>query len=201
MRQRRKRDIVIELTALLDVIMIMIFMTMGQNIDMIETVQQENIEQAGTIDELTAQLAEALGKLDEGNLEELLDRLQSAESMLEGYQSMDDVVTVITVNLENQYNTRRLTYSARTSTDSSITRVTRNEAEFNQAINELRIFISDYTKQISGNDPDSPMVYVIFSYDPDKIFQSDYALIYSIFEGVEARLNSSNFRYRCNEVN
>ena len=86
---RRKRDIAIELTALLDVIMIMIFMVMNENSklieekqDTLETVQQENIEQAGEIDELTAQLAEALGKLEEGDFEEILDRLQNAESML-----------------------------------------------------------------------------------------------------------------------
>ena len=76
---RRKRDIAIELTALLDVIMIMIFMVMNENSklieekqDTLETVQQENIEQAGEIDELTAQLAEALGKLEEGDFEEIL---------------------------------------------------------------------------------------------------------------------------------
>ena len=50
MRRRRKRDIVIELTALLDVIMIMIFMVMNENSKLVSeaqsklgAVQQENI--------------------------------------------------------------------------------------------------------------------------------------------------------------
>ena len=59
MRRRRKRDIVIELTALLDVIMIMIFMVMSENSKLVSeaqselgAVQQENVEQAGQIDVL-----------------------------------------------------------------------------------------------------------------------------------------------------
>lgn len=202
---RRKRDIAIELTALLDVIMIMIFMVMNENSklieekqDTLETVQQENIEQAGEIDELTAQLAEALGKLEEGDFEEILDRLQNAESMLAGYQSIDDVVTVINVSLENRYNTRYLTYSV--SVESGIAKAVKTEDEFNQAVNEFRMFIFDHTKQISDNTLDSPTVYVVFSYDPGKVYQRDYALINGILEDVEARVNSSNFRYRCNEI-
>ena len=204
--RRRKRDIVIELTALLDVIMIMIFMVMNENSklieetqDTLETVQQENIEQAGEIDELTAQLAEALGKLEEGDLEEILDRLQSAESILEGYRSIDDVITVINISLENRYNNiRYLTYGA--SVDTPITKPIRTEDEFNQAVNKLRVFISDYTKQISDSVSDSPTIYVVFSYDPNKIYQRDYEQIISLLKAVEARVNNSNFRYRCNEI-
>lgn len=122
---RRRRDIIIELTALLDVIMIMIFMVMNENNKlikeqqgMLDAAQQANVEQAGEIDELTAQLAEALGKLEEGNLKELLDRLQTAETMLDGYQAMDEVVTVISVNLENRSNNAIRYLSYGTTTDS-----------------------------------------------------------------------------------
>lgn len=89
MRRRRKRDIVIELTALLDVIMIMIFMVMNENSKLVSEaqnelsiVQQENIEQAGQIDELSAELAEVLAMLDEGELGNMLERLKNTESRL-----------------------------------------------------------------------------------------------------------------------
>ena len=206
MRKRRKRDIVIELTALLDVIMIMIFMTMSQNIklmeknqDKLDTVQQENIEQAGTIDELTAQLGEALEKLNEGDFEELLNRLRRAESMLEGYQAVDDVVTVITVHLENKYNARNLTYGV--SIDSSVTYSAKNDEEFNQAVNHLAVFVSDHKKQISDDSPDIPTVYVIFTYDPKLIYQSDYEQIDSALADIKAQVKSPNFRYYSKPIN
>ncbi|WP_251318366.1 hypothetical protein [Flintibacter muris] len=106
MRRRRKRDIVIELTALLDVIMIMIFMVMNENSKLVSeaqsklgAVQQENIEQAGKISELSAELTEALAMLDEGNLDELFQRLESAESKLEAYQALDDEIIILNVAL------------------------------------------------------------------------------------------------------
>ena len=106
MRRRRKRDIVIELTALLDVIIIMIFMVMNENSKLVSeaqnelsTVQQENIEQAGQIDELSAELAEALAMLEEGNLDEILGKLENAESRLEAYEAINDEMCLM-LNLQ-----------------------------------------------------------------------------------------------------
>ena len=122
MRRRRKRDIVIELTALLDVIMIMIFMVMNENSKLVSeaqsklgAVQQENIEQAGKISELSAELTEALAMLDEGNLDELFQRLESAESKLEAYQALDDEIIILNVALSNNSNNsiRYLSYGLR----------------------------------------------------------------------------------------
>lgn len=209
MRRRRKRDIVIELTALLDVIMIMIFMVMNENSklikekqDMLETARQENIEQAGKIDHLSAQLAEALGKLDEGDLEEILNRLQHAESMLAGYQAMDDVVVVLNINLENRYkNTvRYLTFGASSDLDEEPPPIeNRSDEEFNTAINRLRVFISEYTQK-AVDDSNPAMVYIIFSYDPGNVFQRDFEAVNKVLENAEAKVNRANFRYRLNPL-
>ena len=92
MRRRRKRDIIIELTSLLDVIMIIIFMVMTENSRLItekqsalDAVQLENEALSDKLDGLEAELDEALGKLGEGSLEELINRLAEAESRLESY--------------------------------------------------------------------------------------------------------------------
>ncbi len=206
MHRRRKRDIIIELTSLLDVIMIMIFMVMSENSKFVSnvqselgTAQQENIEQAGEIDDLTAQLAEALGKLAEGEREELLERLQNAESELEGYQAMDDVVTILNVHLENQYNHtgRRLTFGT---SDDMESIPAHNNDEFNTAVNKLRLFISEHTKQISVDDSDTPTIYIVFSYNPNTVFQRDYAVINDILEKTEIKASSTNLRYRPNPI-
>lgn len=203
MHRRRKRDIVIELTALLDVIMIMIFMVMNENSklikeqqNMLDAAQQTNAEQAGEIDDLTAQLAEALGKLEEGDLEELLNRLQAAETMLDGYQAMDEVAVVISVNLENLHNNsiRRLTYSSTTDPDHTSKIVTaHNDEEFSSAVNELKVFLSGYTKQVPNGDPAMPAVYVVFSCDPRRVYQRDFK---AIDEAIAARIDSTHYHPR-----
>ena len=155
MRRRRKRDIVIELTALLDVIMIMIFMVMSENGKLVSeaqselgAVQQENIEQASQIDELTAELAEALAMLNEGDLGEILEKLEKAENKLEAYQAIDDEVIVINVKLRNNSNNsiRYLSYSKVSDPDSENQIEIRNDEDRDRAGRNLRVFISECTQ-------------------------------------------------------
>lgn len=207
MRRRRKRDIVIELTALLDVIMIMIFMVMNENSNLIkeqqdrlDAAQQVNMEQAGEIDDLTAQLAEALRKLEEGDLEELLDRLQTAETMLNGYQAMDEVVTVISVNLENRSNNafRYLSYGT---TTNSYSMSCRADNEFSSVVNELKMFVSGCANKVLNDDPDSPIVCVIFSYDPSKVYQRDFEMIDRAIKDIQISVAEIvSFRYQINPI-
>lgn len=207
MRRRRKRDIVIELTALLDVIMIMIFMVMNENSnlikeqqDMLDATQQVNMEQAGEIDDLTAQLAEALGKLEEGNLEELLDRLQAAETMLDGYQAMDEVVTVISVNLENRSNNAIRYLSYGTTIEPHMANC-HTDNDLSSEVNELKMFVSGCADKITNDDPDSPIVCVIFSYDPSKVYQRDFEMIDLAIKDIQTSVAEIvNFKYQINPI-
>lgn len=201
--RRRKRDIIIELTSLLDVIMIMIFMVMNENSKLVVqaqgelvTVQQENAKQAAELDNLTAQLSEALAKLGEGNREELLDRLQVAETMLDGYQAMDEVVVVISVNLENRSNNsntvRCLTYGSSANPDAFKVHYANknNDKEFNSAVNEFRVFLSDCIRQASSGDATGPAVHIVFSYNPGKVYQHDFNMI---DEAISSKINSAYY--------
>ena len=207
MRRRRKRDIVIELTALLDVIMIMIFMVMKENSklmvqqqDIISVVQQENLEQSAEIDVLTDQLAEALSKLEEGDLNEILNRLENAESQLEAYQAIDDEVIVLHIELRNSNSNRIRTLSYGTSSDSEVEIESRNDADFSKAVNNLKVFISDYVEQVSTDDTGSTIICIVFSYDPNKVYQRDFEAVESALKAAEGKANSANFRYRMNPV-
>lgn len=205
MRRRWKRDIVIELTALLDVIMIMIFMVMNENSKLVSeaqnelsTVQQENVEQAAQIDELSAELAEVLAMLDEGNLDELLQRLESAESKLEAYQALDDEIIILNVALSNNSNNsiRYLSYGKVADSNSENRIEIRNDTDRSRAERNLRMFISENTQNIDTN---STVVRIVFSYDPDKIYIKDFEMVDTALRDAEIQANSGNFRYRVSQ--
>ena len=211
MRHRRRRDIIIELTSLLDVIMIIIFMVMKENGKMItdkqntiNAVQQVNSEQSAAIDdlnskvgEMSSQLAEAQGKLEEGGADELLEKLQAAENKLESYKAIDDIVIVLNIGLENKYNNtvRCLTFG-KVSEQSSVTE-NRSDEEFGVSLNKLKVFVSDYITKVLDDSDNQTIVYIVFTYDPRKVFQRDYEAVGEALAEAEIK---ANFRYRINPV-
>lgn len=214
MRRRRRRDIVIELTSLLDVIMIIIFMVMKQNSAMIvdkqntiDAVQKENISQAAALDdlnskadELSNQLAEAQGKLEEGGADELRDKLQAAENKLASYEAIDDVVIVLNIGLENKYNNtvRSLTFG-KVSEESSVID-NHNDDEFDVSLNKMRVFIGDYIGKVQADAENQTIVYIVFTYDPTRVYQRDYEAVGDALKEAETKANNGNFRYRINPI-
>ncbi|MBD5130306.1 MAG: hypothetical protein HDT43_10380 [Ruminococcaceae bacterium] len=218
MRHRRKRDIIIELTSLLDVIMIMIFMVMAENSKLIsekqsalEAAQTELAENNAALgelkneaDSLSAELAEALGKLNEGNAEELLEKLQAAESRLDAYKYMDDIVIVLNIGLENKYSNTVRCLSFSNSAETGGTRnvfEARSTEELTEAINRMRVFLSEYTMQAANDKSGSTIAYMVFSYDTRTVFQDDYAAVDLALNELEHKANSGNVRYRLNPLN
>lgn len=199
---RRKRDIIIELTSLLDVIMIMIFMVMTENSKLITEKQStvDEVRQQNT--ELSSQLTEAQAKLDEGSVEELLERLQKAESKLDSYEYMDEVVTVINIGLENHYgNTVRCltfgtTYDLQ-NTNEQIIEI-RGTDELTAAVNRMKVFVHEMISKAMTDD--SAIVYIVFSYNPSKVYQDDYSAVNDALNEAESRANSGNVRYRINRI-
>lgn len=214
MRRRRRRDIVIELTSLLDVIMIIIFMVMKQNSAMIvdkqntiDAVQKENTSQAAALDELNSkadelsnQLAEAQGKLEEGGADELRDKLQAAENKLASYEAIDDVVIVLNIGLENKYNNtvRSLTFG-KVSEESSVID-NHNDDEFDVSLNKMRVFIGDYIGKVQADAENQTIVYIVFTYDPTRVYQRDYEAVGDALKDAEIKANNGNFRYRINPI-
>lgn len=206
MRRRRRKDIIIELTSLLDVIMIMIFMVMGENSKLVEetqsdlkTAQEEKSQLQIEYDDTYIKLQEALGELEEGDLQEVLKKLRESESKLNAYEYMNDVVTVINIELKNNSNNtvRYLTYGDPSDYDAEQNQCEiRSNDELNTAIDKMKVFIHDYKTK-----SDIDILYVIFSFDPKNVFQDDYAAINEALKKMENISESSNFRYRINPVN
>lgn len=218
MRRKHKRNIIIELTSLLDVIMIMIFMVMAENSKLIAEKQtaldsavEENAQQSGEIDELNGTLGKlmeeyqlALDKLEEGGIDELLQQLADAESKLQGYEYMNDIVIMINIELENKYNNtvRVLSFgcSSDTQEEPNVHEI-KDDDEFNKAINDLKVKVNEYISQTIDDETNSTIAYIIFSYDPEKVFQDDYAAVNQALSNIEIKANSGNVRYRLNPLN
>lgn len=206
MRRRRKKDIIIELTSLLDVIMIMIFMVMGENSKLVgetqselKTAQEEKSQLQIEYDDTYKKLQEALGELEEGDLREVLKKLRENESKLNAYEYMNDVVTVINIELKNNTNNtvRYLTYGDPSDHDAEQSQCEiRSNDDLKIAIDKIKVFIHDYKSK-----SDIDILYVIFSFDPENVFQDDYAEINEALKKIENVSESSNFRYRVNPVN
>lgn len=204
---RRKRDIIIELTSLLDVIMIMIFMVMTENGKLItekqsslDSVRHENKKLKQETDKLQSELDEALATLDNGSYEELLERLMIAESKLDSYEFMNTVVTVINIELENKYNhtVRFLTFGDASGSDSKVCEI-RSEQDRRDAISRLKVYVADHISAVTDK-PDSPIVYLVFTYDAANVFHDDYAAVHDALGEAEMRSASGNVRYRQNRT-
>lgn len=206
MRRRRKKDIIIELTSLLDVIMIMIFMVMGENSKLVGETQsdlkaarEEKSQLQIEYDDTYKKLQEALGELEEGDLQEVLKKLRENESKLNAYEYMNDVVTVINIELKNNTNNtvRYLTYGDPSDHDAEQSQCEiRSNDDLKIAIDKMKVFIHDYKSK-----SDIDILYIIFSFDPENVFQDDYAEINEALKKIENVSESSNFRYRVNPVN
>lgn len=215
-RRRSRRDIVIELTSLLDVIMIIIFMVMKENSNMIvakaeeiSAVQTENSQQSDIIAELEGQLAEiseklneAEGKLGEGSREELLQKLQAAESKLASYEAVDDVVIVLNIGLENKYNNtvRCLTYGKAAYGEPNEITENHSDDEFGVSLNKMRVFVGEYIQRVVNDKDNQTIVYVVFTYDAYKVYERDYEAVGEALEEAEKQAQNGNFRYRINPV-
>lgn len=205
---RRKQNIIIELTSLLDVIMIMIFMVMNENSKLItekqaslNKVTEEKEQLSQKADKLEEELDEAMAKLSEGDYEELLERLQIAEGKLESYDFMNGVVTVINIELENKYgNTvRYLTFGNAAKESETQVCAIRNPDDLENAVNKLRVYIGGYISKVTDKT-DSPIIYLVFSFNTEKIYQDDYAAVNAALGDAEMRANSGNVRYRLNRI-
>lgn len=213
MRRRNKRSIIIELTALLDVILILIFLVMKENSALVaerqallESLRQENTAQAGEIDALngeidtlTARLDAALEELQMGDREALSTRLQATENQLQSYQAMEDIVTVLTIRLENSADNtvRRLSFGrfgALTDLEAQ------SDAEFGTAINRLRVFLADQARQPANGDAAPEIIYIVFTYDVDKVYQRDFAAVEAVLKDVAARTDHTDLRYQFNQI-
>lgn len=210
MKHKRTRDIVIELTSLLDVVMILIFAVMIKNTQLmeertaaLEEVQEQNGEMQGELEKLAGiseELENALAKLAEGDIEELLARLQNAENQLNAYDYMDDIVVVFNVGLENKYNNteRCLTYGAASDENGGkqISAKRRDPEEWKYAVNTLKLDLQEFIETELASAAEDKYIYIVFIVDESKVYSNDFEDIKRALEIAENKDESGRIQYR-----
>lgn len=210
MRYKRTRDIVIELTSLLDIVMILIFAVMIKNSQLVEAsnqevseLQRENAVMQNDLAEyerVVEELANALGKLEEGDLETILEKLHNVENQLTTYEYMDDIVIVYNVGLENRYNnsSRCLIYGRASDENYEPHNVKRNATdEWDYVINSLKLDLKEFIdKELQGNAEDK-YIYLVFSVDKTKVYSNDYDDVEKVLTDFETKYGDK-VRYRLN---
>lgn len=205
MRHRRKRDIVIELTSLLDVIMILIFMVMNENSKLVseaqnrlETARQENVEQADKINTLSTELDRTRELLDEEDPDGVRDRLRIAEDQLGAYQALDDEIILLNVTLRNNSNNsiRYLTYSRVSEPENEKKSLIRSVEDRNRTDRNLRMFLAECVQRANEGtvDGNQSVVRAIFFYDPDRVYAKDVEMVDAVLKDLEN--DCENFGYR-----
>lgn len=211
MRHRKTRDIIIELTSLLDVVMILIFAVMIQNSKLVEAsneqlamAQEQNVEMKEELDKLNGiseELAKELGKLGEDDLKKLLDKLKNAENTIDSYEYMDDIVLVFNIGLENRYNnsSRCLTYGNAFSGNEKTHDVKKEgKDEWTYALNSLKVDVNDFINKELKDDKEDRYIYIVFSVDEENVYSSDFYDINKALSDIETKYGIDRIRYRVN---
>lgn len=209
MKHKRSRDIVIELTSLLDVVMILIFALMINNAQLVEaskneleSVRNENIAQQKELEEykgISDELALALEKLKEGEIEELMKQVQSSESRLESYKYMDDIVVVFNVGLENKFNNaeKYLTYGKATDDEINQFNVKRTDTIiWNSAVSKFKIDLDEFIKSELSLSGEEKYIYIVFTIDESKIYANDFEDIDDAINEEVDKAQTERVRYR-----
>lgn len=208
MRHKRTRNIVIELTSLLDIVMILIFAVMIKNAQLVEASNQqlselkkENVAMQNDLaeyEEIYEKLANALEKLEEGDLETLLEQLHNAENQLDTYEYMDDIVIVYNVGLENRHNntSRCLTYGRASDENYKTDRAERTDTnEWNELINHLKLDLQTFIKKELQENAEDKYIYLVFSVDKTKVYANDFDDVEKVLTDFETKYDD-RVRYR-----
>ena len=196
MLNKRIRNVVIELTSLLDVVMILIFAVMIENSKLaielqgkldaaeseIESMQEENSGLSNQLQNAQEQLSE----IGDSDLEALLERLSKDESQLESYSQLNETLTIINISLENKVSGNRdLVYGCGDS--STYVKIPRDDdAKWQDEINKFRVFLDDNMKNIPA-ETNSKAVCIILSVDNNKIYSRNYDDIVKAIEDIKKK--------------
>ena len=155
----KKRDIILDFTSLLDVIMILLFIVMS-NMTTASAKLNEETEQA------KAELS--IANTEISNLE---FKLKAKEAIQESYEIYTSEVVIVTILNFERDGSHILTLFEGEDTDDGVTIVMGENSTINTK-NRIRKYITDILKE-TENQP----VYIVFRYDKYTIYHSEFETI------------------------
>ncbi len=186
----RRKSAVIELTSLLDVIFIMLFMMMGRGQEAVQNSMNEakemqdsaNAEIRQIKDEYSAKLEELEKR--EAAIESEENNIGALQSRIDGYEEFDRLATIVTIELKTKSDGKReITVTDNKSNKSKTTENTIISDVSNELGNKLGLLLKDsYITDIKGDPPD--IVCFMFKYDPSVTLVGDRQKIETAIEEI-----------------
>lgn len=187
---RRRKETVIELTPLLDVILIMLFMIMSAQSKKTEEIQSqaqaETAELNSRIEQLTEEYADREDKLS-AQLSDTESKLSQAEAQISGYEAFREYSDVISISVEYTESGERRLYIAEGDSADTITFGWDN---LRYGENSLNAALEQKLKAAEENP-----VFIAFVYDSEKIYRHDYDMITSVMDTLQSKNNDLYIRY------
>ena len=176
----RKRGIIIDLTSLLDVILIMLFMVI-QNAGGQAAIYKQKAADAAT----TAQEAEERA----ASAEKAADRALSA---LSSYEALDENSVVVTISAGGSSGSRALTVGESTADGIKNERsVASSPGSEIYMKNSLAADVND----IIRGDTKAKIAFVVFTYNADAVYKYEYDLIHGYLAEIAERDNVYTAEY------
>lgn len=171
----RRREIGIDLTSLLDVILIILFMFVIQTQDQVNTIAQNNESKVETsIDHSVESLKEDKEKLQKEN-----DELRS-KVVSEGV--LKDACLMVTIAVETKSDKNERTLSVMTNIDEEKKKVKYDWDKLSYAEKKLKESLDKICDDVSDKNQ---MVLFVFQYNKDDIYMADYKLIDSVLKDMQ----------------
>lgn len=175
---RKRKSVIIELTSLLDVIFIMLFMVMNQSQNAAaEAKNNAELEIAAAKTEVS-QMAEERDdyKAILSEVEEERENLEYMENRIESLESFSEYARIISVYILDGGYKR----SIKIADEGEIASIDFNSENMDYGKNKLILALNDYIKS------DETPVFITFSYHSDKIYRQDYNMISEAITSVHA---------------
>ena len=169
---KRRNNIAVELTPLLDVILIILFLIISQQNAESERVKAEAEMAAAEYDSRIEQLSEEYSQAEE--------ELFNAENTAAGYKSFDELSVIVSVGIKRSPDGTRTVYISENGETST----------FKYGWDNLRYGENSLEAVLSGcisGSGENP-VFISFNYDEDDIYLRDYTLVTDVLE----RLHGDN---------
>lgn len=187
---RRRKETVIELTPLLDVILIMLFMIMSAQSQKTEEIQSQAQAEAAELNSRMEQLSEEYADREDKLTAQLSDtesRLSQAEAQITGYEAFSEYSAVISVSVEYTDNGERKLYIAE---GDSVDTISFGWDNLRYGENSLNAALEQKLKAAEGKP-----VFIAFVYDSEKIYRHDYDMITSVMDELQAKNDDLYIRY------
>ncbi len=168
--RRRRKTFIADLTPLLDVVFILLFLVM-----MVSTKSQaqrtQTAEEAAAAAIQEAQEAVREAEQAKAEAEDVKSQAQELERLLEGAR-------VVTVSLRDDGEDARM-FTVTSGAETAAYRFDWDSTE------QARAFLSEALVRQAGGTKKNAPVFLIFRYDPAQIYESDYRMVAEVFAAVQ----------------